>query len=156
MDPEVESRLRELEAMDPQEFSIPVEAGKIAEFADAVRDPDGAFRDPEAARERGLPGVPAPLTFTETYRHERARQPPYPPDEFFDERGAIHGGQAFEYHRTPVAGDRFHASRRLEEFYTKSGGDLLFGVFVTEYEDEGGEPVVTTRKTRVIVGGVEA
>lgn len=146
-------RLAELVDEDPLEFTFPVEAGKIAEFADAIHDTNEIFRDADAADRAGFSSIPAPLTFVEVYRFERSRQPPYPPDEYFDEKSALHGSQEYQYHRTPVAGDTLRASRELEEYFLKEGSDgvLVFGVFKTEYTDEDDDPVVTTRKTRIIV-----
>ncbi|UHQ96377.1 FAS1-like dehydratase domain-containing protein [Natrinema halophilum] len=148
----LEEQLAELEEMPPMEFTFPVEAGKIEEFADAIYSNHEIFRDEAAAAEEGYSSIPAPLTFVETYRFERSRHPSYEPDEFFDEQLALHGAQEYDIHRQPEAGDQLTAKRSLEETFTKEGsnGELIFGIFKTEYEDADGEPVVTTRKTRII------
>lgn len=43
-----------------------VEAGKVEEFARAVRDDNHVHHDEDAAAERDFDAVPAPLTFTRT------------------------------------------------------------------------------------------
>ena len=46
------------------EFALPIERGKVREFALAVGEDNPIFYDPEAARREGLPDVVAPPTFT--------------------------------------------------------------------------------------------
>ena len=152
MDDTETERLDELVDVPPLEFSFPIEAGKIEEFADAIHSDHDVFRDPEAAAAEGYDAIPAPITFVETYRFERSRLGEYEPDAYFDNQLALHGAQEYDIHRQPVAGDRLTARRSLEETFTKEGsaGRLIFGIFKTEYADADGEPVVTTRKTRII------
>lgn len=152
MEEALEKRLDELEETPPMVFSFPIEAGKIREFADAIYSDHEIFRDADAAATEGYSSIPAPLTFVETYRFERSRHEAYEPDEFFDEQLALHGAQEYEIHRQPEVGDRLTARRSLQKTFTKKGsnGQLIFGIFKTDYEDADGAPVVTTKKTRII------
>lgn len=153
MDEAEENRLEEFLDHEPLEFSFPVERGKIEEFADAIHDTNDVFRDRQTAREAGFRDIPAPLTFVEVYRFERSRLPDYEPDTYFDEKHALHGAQEYEYNRKPVAGDTLTAKRQFEQYFSKGGssGELVFGIFKTEYFDQNDELTVTTRKTRIIV-----
>jgi len=154
IDSEVKERVEKYLDHPPQEFSFPVERGKIEEFADALLDTNDIFRDEEVAKEEGYDNIPAPLTFVETNRFERMRIPEYEPDEFFDEQLALHGAQEYEVNDVPEAGDTLHATRQLEEYFFKEGGsgEMLFGIFRTDYRNQDDELLITTRKTRIITG----
>lgn len=58
-----------------------IEAGKVEEFARALKDDNPAFRNEAAATEQGFDKIPAPLTFIRT-----AYFPRYRPEEFDDIR----------------------------------------------------------------------
>jgi hypothetical protein len=153
MEQQQQAKLEELQSKEPLEFSFSVEKGKIKEFADAIFDTNDIFRKEKVASNAGFSGIPAPLTFTEIFRFERARLPEYEPDKYFDRQLALHGSQEYEYNRNPVAGETLTAQRTLKEFYSKQGssGELIFGIFKTDYRDEEGELIVRSQKTRIIV-----
>jgi peroxisomal enoyl-CoA hydratase 2 len=133
---------------------LPVEAGKIHEFASAIHDFAPRYRDPAAAAHEGFDAVPAPPTFTVAVNHF--------PDEALQEAGGIlgvlgldlprvlGGEQSWTYHRTPVAGDVLDGDIRviaIERKAGKQGGEMTFVTTEIEFRDSQGEPVVTQRNT---------
>ena len=42
---------------------VTVERGQLALFASAVKDDNPVYRDPRAAADAGLPGIPSPPTY---------------------------------------------------------------------------------------------
>lgn len=162
-----EKTLDELQAMVGESRvtvrELHVEAGKNAEFAAALGEDDPVYRDPETAAERGLDGVPAPLTFTQV-----GRFPHYQPDDVDEDEGiqgfdlgldpqrTVHGEQEYEFERVAEVGDVLHGETTLTDVYQREGsrgGTMTFAVYETEFRDQDGELVVTTRLTRIETGG---
>ncbi len=102
-------------------FRVTVEAGAIRKFADAIGDPNPAYRGP---------GAIAPPTFPTTFRPEDT----YPglPDDFGDV--GLHASQCYEFDRPLRAGDALDVSFTITAIYEKSGrsGNLVF--IEREYE----------------------
>lgn len=136
-----------------------VDAGKVAEFADAVGDDDPVFRDPAVAAERGFEGIPAPPTFTRTAMFPRYRPPGVGRLGFdlgFDIRYELHGEQAYDYRRPVVVGDTLSGRTTLTDAYEREGqqgGTMTFAVLETEYVDADGDPVLTERETLIETTG---
>jgi len=131
---------------------FPVEAGKIAEFAEAITDVDSLYLDDtgDTARERGFENVPAPPTFTMSAAFFRERQDMEGrPDVTFDRSRTVHGEQSFEYERPPVAGDVLSADGELRDIYQKEGasGPMTFAEWEATYRDQDGDPVVRAFST---------
>lgn len=136
---------------------FPVEAGKIAEFAEAIHDDDPVYRDGtgERAREHGFEDVPAPPTFTMASAFYEERQDVEGrPDVGFDPAKVLHGEQSFEFERTPVAGDVLSAEGELVDVYQRESdqrGTMTFAVWETTYRDRDDEIVVVERSTVIEV-----
>jgi acyl dehydratase len=96
-------------------FRVIIEAGAIRKFADAIGDPNPAYRGPDAV---------APPTFPTTFRPEG----PYPdlPVDYGDV--GLHASQTYEFDRPLRAGDELDVSFTIVNIYEKSGrsGDLVF------------------------------
>ena len=96
-------------------YRVRVEAGAIRKFADAVGDPNPAYRGENPI---------APPSFATTFRPEG----PYPdaPEGFGDV--GLHASQAYEFDRPLRAGDELDVSFTIARIYEKSGasGDLVF------------------------------
>jgi acyl dehydratase len=96
-------------------FRVYVEAGAIRKFADAVGDPNPAYRGEDAV---------APPTFATTFRPEED----YPdvPAGFGDV--GLHASQCYEFDRPLRAGDALDVSFTITNIYEKNGrsGDLVF------------------------------
>ena len=70
-------------------FSMPIEWGKVREFARAIRDPNPVYFDPELAKkECGV--VPIPVTFLQTSAFWQTTES-MPPLDMFDMRRILHG-----------------------------------------------------------------
>lgn len=135
----------------PYEFRV--ERGKVREFADAVGDPNPVYRDPEAAKRAGLPGIPAPPTLLRTFLYET-------PDAknalgVKDWSYIVHGEQEFEYLAPIYAGDVLTAQDRIvsiSEKDSKRAGKLRIGVIETKFVNQRGETVQIARRTLVETG----
>jgi acyl dehydratase len=150
--------LSELEAMVGESREtvegLRVTAGKVAEFARALREDDPVYYDEAAARDRGFEAVPAPPTFTRVsaFPHNR---PDGVEGTGFDlglEPVIIHGEQGYEYERPLVAGDVLDGETTLAAVYQRDGsrgGTMTFVEYETAYYDRGGELVVTDRSTAI-------
>jgi acyl dehydratase len=135
---------------------LAVEAGKVAEFASALKDENPAYRSEEVAAERGLDGIPAPLTFTQI-----GRFPHYQPDGLeggiqgfdlgFDPERTLHGEQEYEFKRPLFVGDSLTGTTTLTDVYQREtdGGTLTFAVLTTEYRTDNGDLVLTERRTAI-------
>jgi acyl dehydratase len=135
----------------PYEFRV--ERGKIKEFADAIGDPSPVYRDPEAARNAGFPGIPAPPTLLRTFLYETP-----------DSRNAlgvkdwsyiVHGEQEFEYLAPVVAGDVLTARDKIVSMVekdSKRAGKLQIAVIETTFVNQRGETVQVARRTLVETG----
>ena len=130
----------------------PYEVGreKIREFADAIGDPNPAYRDPEAAKALGHPDVIAPPTFPMVVTMRASRSAVGDPDLGLDYSRVVHGEQRFVYSRPVRAGDRLVCTLTIENALSKAGNDMLYtriDVATTE-----GEHVVTAYGTLVARG----
>jgi acyl dehydratase len=156
-----EKPIEELEALvgtsvvTVEDFAI--EAGKVEEFARAVKDDDPVHRDRAVAQERGFEDIPAPLTFERVSMFPRYRTvEKYGIDLGFREEYTIHGEQAYEYERPLVVGDVLTGTTTLADVYERDGGrggTMTFAVLETEYTDEDGELVLTARSTAIETAG---
>jgi acyl dehydratase len=132
-----------------------VEAGKVAEFARAIRADDPVHLDEAAANRRGYRGVVAPLTFVRTADFPRNRTESvgshkhYGHDLGFDPRFEVHGEETYEYHRPLRVGDVLSGETELADVYTREGsnGEMTFADLETIYRDADGDPVVTQTTT---------
>jgi acyl dehydratase len=135
----------------PYEFRV--ERGKIKEFAGAIGDPNPLYRDPEAARRAGLPGIPAPPTLLRTFLYET----PDAKDALAvqDWSYIVHGEQEFEYLAPIYAGDVLTAQDRIvsvTEKESRRAGKLQIGVIETTFTNQRGEIVQIARRTLVETG----
>ena len=140
---------------------VTVERGQLALFADAVKDPDPVYRDPRAAADAGLPGIPAPPTYPFVMGNFGAYPELQPADApTGNPMGAVlgplmakgglilHGEQEFTYHRPVVAGDVLEGKGLVVDAYQKEskGKTMTFVVVETAWSEQStGEPVCTSR-----------
>jgi acyl dehydratase len=137
---------------------IPVERGKIHEFAEAILDDHPHYHDEEAARAAGLPGVVAPPTFPIVSALYAGEEQELPPELLaLDMRFALHGAQEFSFERPLFAGDRLTPEMgevRTYEKEGKRGGLMKFVELETLYRDAEGEIVARSRTTAIQTAGV--
>ncbi|MBW2274769.1 MAG: MaoC family dehydratase N-terminal domain-containing protein [Deltaproteobacteria bacterium] len=137
---------------------IPVERGKIHEFAEAILDEHPHYHDEEAARSAGLPGVVAPPTFPIASLLYAGAQQKIPPElAALDMRFALHGAQEFSFERPLFAGDQLTSEMGEVKAYEKEGkrgGLMKFVELETLYRDAAGEIVARSRTTAIQTAGV--
>jgi acyl dehydratase len=140
---------------------VTVERGQLMLFADAVKDADPAYRDPRAAADAGLAGIPAPPTYPFVMGNFGAYPEMQPVDAptgnpmaavlgpLMAKGGLIlHGEQEFLYHRPVFAGDVLEGKGLVVDAYQKEskGKTMTFVVVETAWTDTTtGEPVCTSR-----------
>ncbi len=133
-------------------FVMPVEWGKVREFARAIKDPNPVYFDPEAANKE-CGGIPVPPTFlmTSSFWQTPESSPPMP----FDLRRILHGEQEFELLKPIFVGDTLTGVTRVADLYEKEGGrggKMTFMVMETEYTNQRGEKVAISRSTLIETG----
>jgi acyl dehydratase len=133
-------------------FTMPVEWGKVREFARAIKDPNPVYFDPEAAgKECG--GIPIPPTFLMTSSFWQDAESA--PSANLDIRRILHGEQEFQFLKPIFVGDTLTGVMRVADVYEKEGGRggrMTFVVLETEYTNQKGEKVALSRSTVIETG----
>jgi len=124
---------------------------KIREFADAVKDPNPAYRSVEAARALGHPDLVAPPTFPVVLTAAANEQLFRDPSAGIDFSRVVHGEQRFVHHRPVVAGDTLVVDLTVEAVRVVAGNELV--TTRADARTEAGEPVVTVTMLVVVRGG---
>jgi hypothetical protein len=140
---------------------VTVERGQLALFADAVQSDSPVYRDPGAAADAGLAGIPAPPTYPFVMNNFGAYPELQPGDQpkgnpmaevlgpLMANGGLIlHGEQEFTYHRPVFAGDVLQGVGTVVDAYRKEskGKTMTFVVMETAWTEVAtGEPVCTSR-----------
>jgi acyl dehydratase len=127
-----------------------VGAEKIREFADAIGDPNPAYRDRDAARALGHPDVIAPPTFPIVLTYQASRVIINDPELGIDYARVVHGDQRFSYTRPVHAGDSLTVTVTLDTIRSVGGHDMVTSR--SEVHAAGGEHVVTAVSTLVVRG----
>jgi acyl dehydratase len=139
------------------EFELPVERGKVREFALAVGEDNPIFFDVEAARREGFPDVVAPPTFTVSQlwavpREQREERL----EARLDYGRVLHGEQEFVYRRLPVAGEVLKGVMSISRDLTKQGrrgGAMRFVTYRSRFTDAQGDEVLTAYYTLIVTAG---
>jgi acyl dehydratase len=140
---------------------VTVERGQLDLFATAVKSDSPIYRDPRAAAEAGLPGIPAPPTYPFVMGNFGAYPELQPGDQPSGNPMAevlgplmagggiiLHGEQEFTYRRPILAGDVLEGKGTVVDAYQKEskGKTMTFVVVETAWSELGtGEPVATSR-----------
>jgi acyl dehydratase len=140
-------------ADDVLTFDLPIERGKVREFALAVGEDNPIYFDTQAARLQGLPDIVAPPTFTVTQiwqvsREEREAKL----GADLDYKRVLHGEQEFVYQRLPFAGEVLSGTMRISKDFTKEGkrgGSMRFVTYESRFTDAQGEDVLTAYYTLI-------
>lgn len=133
-------------------FTMPIEWGKVREFARAVKDPNPVYFDPEAAKKE-CGGIPVPVTFLQTAAFWQSAESA--PSLNFDMRRILHGEQEFEFFKPIFVGDTLTGVARVSDLYEKEGGrggKMTFLVVETTYTNQKGDKVAVARSTLVETG----
>lgn len=134
-------------------FSMPIEWGKVREFARAIKDPNPLYFDPELAKKEAG-GIPVPVTFLQTSAFWQTAESG-PGMGGFDIRRILHGEQEFELLKPIFVGDTLTGVGRVADLYEKEGGrggKMTFMVMETEYTNQRGEKVAIARSTLIETG----
>jgi acyl dehydratase len=128
---------------DPYEVS----RVKIAEFADAIGDPNPVYRDAAAARAAGHADVIAPPTFAIVVSMASSGSAFADPGLGLNYAMVVHGEQRFEYSRPLLAGDVVTAQATISDI--RAVGSLSMLTTRTEIRTVTGEHVCTALSTLV-------
>jgi acyl dehydratase len=123
---------------------------KIREFADAIGDPNPAYRDRDAARALGHPDVIAPPTFPFMLTFKASRVIIDDPELGIDYSRVVHGEEQFTYSRPVHAGDELTVTVTLDTIRSAGGHDMITSR--GEVHTTAGEHVVTAVSTLVVRG----
>ncbi|MGH3728115.1 MAG: FAS1-like dehydratase domain-containing protein [Micromonosporaceae bacterium] len=119
---------------------------KIREFADAIGDPNPAYRDPDAAKALGHPDVVAPPTFPIVFTF--AASEPLLTELGIELSRVVHGEQRFSYARPVHPGDRLRCAVTVENIRAMAGNELL--TTRTDVATVDGEAVLTAWSMLVV------
>jgi acyl dehydratase len=138
---------RTFPAAEPYEVS----RVKIAEFADAIGDPNPVYRDKAAAQAAGHADVIAPPTFAIVVSMAGSGAALADPGLGLNYAMVVHGEQRFVYERPIVAGDVLTAQATLTEI--RDAGRNIMLTTSTQIKSAAGELVCTAISTLVERGG---
>jgi acyl dehydratase len=124
---------------------------KIAEFADAIGDPNPLYRDRDAARAAGYPDVIAPPTFPIVISMAATGQAVLDPGLGVNYAMVVHGEQRFSYSRQLTAGDVVTAEVTISDI--RAAGRNMLLTTQTEIRTVEGEHVCTAHSTLAERGG---
>jgi acyl dehydratase len=98
---------------------------RIRAFADAIGDPNPAYRDVAAARALGYADVVAPPTFAIVLALSASSQVAHDPELGLDYTRVVHGEQRFAHLRPIVAGDELVVVTTVESIREAAGNDMI-------------------------------
>jgi hypothetical protein len=132
------------------EVELPVERGKIREFARATATTDAVHTDRAAALAAGFAGIPATATYVVATGHYRDQA------AFVGKLGMaisriVVGSVSWRYHRVIVEGDTLTAIRRVEsdELRVGTSGPMRIVTLATEFVDASGTVALVQREVLI-------
>jgi acyl dehydratase len=120
---------------------------KVAEFADAIGDPNPLFHDRAAAQAAGYPDVIAPPTFAVVVAMASSRTAVGDPGLGLNYAMVVHGEQRFDYSRPLHAGDVVTAQSTISAI--RELGSITMLTTETQIRTVDGEHVCTGFSTLV-------
>ena len=124
---------------------------KVAEFADAIGDPNPVFRDKAAAQEAGFADVIAPPTFPIVISMASSSRALAEPGLNLNYAMVVHGEQKFAYSRPLQAGDIVVAEVTISDIRDVGRNSMM--TTTTTISTVDGEHVCTATSTLVERGG---
>jgi len=128
-------------------FRMPIEWGKVREFALAIKDPNPAYHDPEFAR-RVHGGIPIPPTFLMTSLGWEIPDWESGKVVQLDYGNGVHGEQEFEFLKPILVGNVLTWTQRIADIHEKQGargGTMKFAIVEGNYHNQRGEQVAISR-----------
>jgi acyl dehydratase len=131
-------------------YHVPIEAGRIRQFAQAIGETGGVYTDEAEARQAGYPSLLAPPTFLTVCDLESPA--PLRVVEFLqvDLRRLLHGEQSFTYFAPICAGDVISVERWIVDVFSKKQGQLEFAIYESCYMNQRGEVVARASTTLIV------
>ncbi|WP_375491564.1 MaoC family dehydratase N-terminal domain-containing protein [uncultured Jatrophihabitans sp.] len=123
---------------------------KIREFADAIGDPNPAYRSVAAAQQLGHDDIVAPPTFPIVLTIPAGHSALDDPDAGIDYSRVVHGEQRFVHERPVLAGDSLRVTVHVDDVRVAAGNDLI--TTRSEVRTEDDELVVTGHAIIVVRG----
>jgi len=123
---------------------------KVREFADAIGDPNPAYRELDAARALGHPEVIAPPTFPFVLAMRASAAVVADPALGIDYSRVVHGEQSFAYLRPVRVGDVLSVEVTVADIRSAGGHSML--TTRSDLATVEGEHVVTVLTTLVVRG----
>jgi acyl dehydratase len=120
---------------------------KVAEFADAIGDPNPVFHDRAAAQAAGYPDVVAPPTFAVVVAMASSRTAVGDPGLGLNYAMVVHGEQRFDYSRPLRAGDVVTAQSTISAI--REVGSITMLTTETQIRTVDGDHVCTGFSTLV-------
>ena len=133
---------------DPVSFDV--EAGRIAQYADAIGADSPVHRDPEAARTAGFRDVVAPPMFCVVYSGPALGPAIFDPELEMNFAAMVHGGQEFEWGEPVCAGDTITTTVRCASISERDGKG--FYVFESVSTNQDGTQTVKGTWTDIVRG----
>ena len=128
--------------------TMPIERGKIREFARSCMSTNRAYVD--------TPAPVSPPTFLTTVNFWMGSGTSPLAQLAIDLRRLLHGGQEYVFHGSPPrAGTELTFQTRVDKIYEKAGrrgGTMTFVETVTEFRDPAGTLVAEARSTAIETG----
>ena len=130
-------------------YRVPIEYGKVREFAHAVKARSDAHQERDAV---------IPATFLTTARLAWEPSQDSAIDALgFDMTRVLHGEEEYEFFGPlPRAGQELSVESRIEKQFEKPGGrggTMRFAVVVNEFRDDAGSVVALQRSTVIETEG---
>jgi N-terminal half of MaoC dehydratase len=139
-----------LEGQTGTPFTMPVELGKIREFARATKSSNPAYD----GKPGDTPVSPGTFLATAGFWQTPGSSALAKAGVSLDLRRLLHGGQEYIFHGPPPrAGDVLTGTARIDKQYEKEGkrgGTMAFMEMVTEFRNQAGELVAEARSTSII------
>jgi acyl dehydratase len=135
----------------PRSAPYEISRVKLAEFADAIGDPNPLYRDRAAAVEAGFPDVIAPPTFPIVISMASSGQAMADPGLNLNYAMVVHGEQRFEYQRPLHAGEVVTAEVTIADIRDIGRNSVM--TTSTKISTLNGEHVCTAHATLVERGG---
>jgi len=136
-------------------FDMPVERGKIREFANAIGDDNPIYSDPAYAAKSAFGSILAPPTFVATKAFWRKGESVFELAGF-DPHFRLHGEEEYEYYKPILAGDVLTCESKITEAYEKPGrrgGKMTFIVLEFSFYNQKREKVLVSRTTSIHTEG---
>jgi acyl dehydratase len=130
--------------------TVPVEAGRVRQFTQAIGETRAHHVEDAAGREHGWPGVPVPPTMLFALEMDRPDPWAYLDTLGIDLAVVLHGEQEFIYHRPAWVGDTLTFQATIESIEAKRGGALELVTKSTTVTNQHGDHVADLRSVLAI------